>query len=107
MVQIKTGYFDWKETEKAKKFVKAMQAKKMKVYMLEENGDAYPLIAAKSKPTPSQLVGVKSGGYESNKPHRYNASQARLPLTEVKPQDFDNLDDNKSKQTKYGKPSFW
>jgi phosphopantothenoylcysteine synthetase/decarboxylase len=102
---IKTGYFDWKEDNKAKAFIKKMHQQKMKVYHLERNEDAYALIAAKQKPISNQIVGLKSGGYESSgKPHKFNTQDARLRLTEVTEKDFE---DNNNKQNSRGGVSWW
>ena len=80
---IKTKYFDWKEEEAAKKFIRQMHKEQMKVYHLEKNWDAYALIAAKQKPNPKQIVGLKANGY------KISDKDAMLPLTEITEKDFE------------------
>jgi hypothetical protein len=91
--KIKTGYFDWKEVEQAKGFIQKMKKQGLKVYHLQRNEDAYALIAAKNKPTPKQIMGAKSGGYESSgKPHKFNIRDSKTNLAQVSVKDFEDID---------------
>jgi hypothetical protein len=89
-MEIKAGYFDWKEDAEAKKFIAAAHKKGLKVYHQERNWDAFQLIAAKRKPIPQELINKKSGGYINHKPAIFTAKDVmKYPLKEVTEKDFE------------------